>query len=438
MVLGYAQPKSHLGSSWGALGSMPNGNIEHSIRTNLIHERVTVATPWWRTATVCDVPGSYEDDDLRRLAKVLPHIAGLGFDAVLLRPADPVVEESLPYLPKFVAKAHRLGLRVISRVYLLPEGAALDPLDSPPLLDMKHDANRINERVRAALDAGCDGVDLGTVSRDANEDKDGHADQVFSESVRLQLAELASFDDSFILTAAFATEPEEFYKRHLEEEWFHHMRNDAIVTSEWDATALQTTLAKIYASHDRVGHTTAWRHSLFGWSHSPAARDSEDVGWMKDAPPARRTAMNLYLASLPGAVYLPFLAVGGSVKVKERAKKPSKLRFSFAKSPIGEYQAHTITLALSLREEEDMAHSHVAFVEGFPWAGGDVAVHLTGPVMVVLNTGDETVFVPREHRLMVSSSPTTGVDSRGTQVPPDTCSWFMPAPPKPVDPFNYR
>lgn len=417
---------------------MSNRHTEDSIRTHLIHPRVTIETPWWRTATICDLPGSYEDDDLHRLAKVLPQVSALGFDAVLLRPADPVVEKSLPYLPRFVAKAHKLGLRVISRVYLLPEGSSLDPLDSPPLLDMEHDVARINERVRAALDAGCDGVDLGMVSQDVEETERDRASQVFSESVRVQLAELASFDDSFILTAAFSTERQEFYKRHLEEEWFHHMRNDAIVTSPWDAASLQDRIANVYANHDRVGHTSAWRHSLPGWSRSPAARDSEGVGWVKGAPTARRMAMNLYLASLPGAVYLPFFSVGGEMKVKKKGKKPSKLRFAFAKSPDDEYRAHTTALALKLRDEQDMAHAHVAFVDGFEWANEDVAVHLTGSIMVVLNTGDTPVHVPAEHRLVVSSSPTVGVDSRGTEVPPETCSWFMTATPKPVDPFNYR
>ena len=412
--------------------------LEHAVQTTLIHQRVKVETPWWRTAIVCDLPGSYEDDDLRRLAKILPDVADTGFNAVLLRPADPLVEESLPYLPKFVKKAHRLGLRVISRVYLLPEGQSLDPLDSPPLLELSHDAARINERVRAALDAGCDGVDLGKVEQGPETAGQSEASEVFSESVRVQLAEVASTDESVILTAAFSMQPEQFYKRHLEEEWFHHMRNNAILSSPWDAQVLQKSIATTYRYHDALGHTTAWRHSLPGWSGSAGARDSEDIGWMKGASEQRRTAMNLYVASLPGAIYLPFLSIGGAMKVRKPKGKASRLRFSFGDGRQGRFRANTTAHALALREEQDLGHAHLAFVRGFDWAGGDVAVHLTGPVMVVLNMGQAPVFVPSEHRLMVSSSPDHHMDSSGTEVPPDTCARFMTATPEPVDPFNYR
>lgn len=412
--------------------------LKSAVRTNLIRRRVTVPIPWWRDTVICDLPGSYTNDDLRRLAKLLPRLAEVGFEAVLIRPADPIVETGLPYLTKFVEKAHSVGLKVIARVFLLPEGETLDPLDSPPLLTLGHDVTALSERVRATLAAGCDGVDLGKIEeRTQGEAPAVEATETFSESVRMQLAELASYDDSVILTTAFALQPKRFYMRHLTEEWFHHMRNDGLLVSPWNAEALQRVVAETYRAHDPLGHTAAWRHSLPGWSPSPAARDSEGVGWTHGATDDRRIAMNLFIASLPGAVYLPFLSAGGSIKAKERADKTSRLAFTFKRSRKQEFRADTIAHALHLRNALEMGHDHLAFVTGFPWANGDVAVQLTGNVMVVLNTGKQSVFVPADHRLLVSSSATSAVDSAGTEVPPDTCSWFMAAKPEPVDPLDY-
>ena len=63
--------------------------------------------PWWRTTVVCDIPGLWDNEGLRRLVPILPDLAEMGFETLLLRPATPKVEDQLSFFPEFIAQALR-------------------------------------------------------------------------------------------------------------------------------------------------------------------------------------------------------------------------------------------------------------------------------------------------------------------------------------------
>lgn len=411
-------------------------NNQQTITTTLVHKRENTEVPWWHSTVVCDLPGSFDNDDLQRLAALIPKLAHAGFDALLLRPANPMVETGLSDLSKFITHAHRFDLKVVVRVFVLPEGEVLDPTDSPPLLVLSSDTSLLIDRVKAALNAGADGIDLGSIMDDPGDpDAAAHA-LAFTRTVQIQLAELEERQTEAILTAAVSRVPHEFYLRHLTEDWFHHTRGDALIDCAWNPKRLQQAVRSTYRDHDPLGHTVAWRHSLPRWSDSPVARDSADIGWSQGAGEERQSAMNLFVASLPGAAYLPFLSTGGELSTS-RGKR-TKLKFKFGEGRANRHRLRVVQEALTIRRRLNLGESSLAFLRGLEWADDSVAVHLTGSTMVVLNTGEDEIVVPSKYQLLITSEGMAATEPDGTVVPPETCAWFHAPGPSPVDPGTYR
>ena len=414
-----------------------------AVTTSLIHRR-GIGSDWWTTAAICDLPGALDESSLRRAMGFLPDIADLGFQAVLLRPADPDVDRGLTNLSEFVSAAHDLDLRVIVRAFLTPDGGALAPDSSPPELPLSHDTAELNRRARAILATGADGVDLGPVNDEESSPDAAKNAAEFSRAVQAQLAEvelagleLAGDSGTAILTAAILSEPRESALRHLQDDWFHHLRDDSLVGCPWDAQEIQRRVRQAYADRDPFGHVAAWRYSLPRWTSSPLIRTNSDSGWAASkAHETREMAMLLYAASLPGAVYVPFLNVGGGVKAST-GKKPG-LKFTFEKGREAKGRAQLAWEALNIRNDLSLADRSLAVVTGLPWANPDVAVHLTGPLMVVLNTGTKPVVVPPEHRPLLSSLGFIRTGADGSVVRQDCCTWFATAQLEPARPRAYR
>lgn len=408
---------------------------DQTITTSLVHSRDRGKPSWWQTTVVCDVPGIYDDAGLRGLEPILAQLAEVGFETLLIRPARPRVEE-ISSLPDFIAQAHALGLRVVVRVFVMPNSERhLLPAEVPPLIAADEDAGEVAARIQAALSAGADGVDLGLFDIGAEGGKT-LPPEALDEVVNSALAELASFDDERVLSAALPSNPHETFVRNLEEHWFHHLRSSSLLDVDWNPRALRETVTQDYRIRDRLGLATPWRHLLQMPSDTGSSALFEARGWRDGAPSQRFQAMNLFAISLPGSVYLPFLEVGGRVTYPR--DPGTSLSVTFGDDPSAKESADSIANALRIRREEGMGASPLAFVEGLPWADRDVLVHLSGPIMVVLNTSNHRVVVPREHCLIAASGDVGTVVGGATSVPPETCCWFRPADVIPTDPGQYQ
>lgn len=369
--------------------------------------------------------------------KQLPNVAELGFDAVLIRPANPRVDVGMKSLPRFVDEAHENGLRVLVRAFISDSEAELHPESSPPVLALEHDADELQNRARAILATGADGVDLGLVNDQIGCPDAAANARAFSEAMQGQLAEVELAGETTILTGAILSEPRESAQRHLTEEWFHHLRDDSLVAAPWNAKEIKRRVSQAYQDRDPLGHTAAWRYSLPKWTDSPYIRSSADYGWADHSKSDQREmAMLLYTASLPGAAYIPFLHVGGGVT----AKDPSEpgLVFSFEKGSRAHAHAMLSQESLLIRRKMNMGEATLAFVEGPEFCTDQTAVHLTGTIMVVLNTGKEDVVVPAEHRPLVTSKSLRISGDGGTVVRPNTCAWFQTAAFEPAGPPAYQ
>lgn len=408
-----------------------------TVTTRLVHRRGRTDVPWWRAAAICDLPGSFDEADLSRVQKFLPDVAALGFQAVLLRPATPRVDVGLANLPDFVAQAHDLDLKVIVRAFLSGDEAALHPETSPPVLTLEHDTEELTKRARAILATGADGVDLGLVNDEQGSPDAAANSRAFTEAIQVQLAEVELAGETTILTAAIISDSQEAAMHHLTEDWFHHLRDDTLVSCPWNAAELQRRVQQAFVDRDPLGHTAAWRYSLPKWTSSPYTRSSADYGWADSRhADAREVAMMLYTVSLPGAAYVPFLHVGGGIK-PTKGKDPG-LKFFFEKGRAAQLRANVAHEALSIRNRLGLGESTLAFVDGLDWCNEDTPVHLSGPIMVVLNMGKSTIVVPPEHRPVLSSRGMMSTSDKGTIVRPNCCVWLQTAELEPARPTAYR
>lgn len=403
--------------------------------THLIHRAGQGPSSWWRTCAICDMPGSFGKHGLRDLREVLPQIAKTGFDAVLLRPSDPDLTSLAGPLEKTIAAAHEVGLKAIIRVMAQPDDHILSPADSPPFVRLSDDPELVAARTRILLDLGADGVDLGRID-DAPERPD--PDQRlrhFTDLVNLQLAEIADIESRIILTAeALSTNPR-FFDVHVTEDWFHHLRDDALFGSPWSAPVLQERIKKTYAMHDPLGQAVAWKPSLGGvWSHSPKLRSFEPGSWEEGARSSRADAMVAFAASLPGAVYIPFRRAGGAVRVTSK----NTLRVTFGDDPADTMRRGLTSSLLHLRRKYQLGQANLAFINGISWAHPGVSVQLAGPLLIVLNTSQSPIEVPAMHSPLVYSGGFLDESPAGSIVEPETCAWFLAGRPAPVDPGQRR
>ncbi len=406
------------------------------ITTSLVHSRDTGEAPWWRNTVVCDIPGLHGKQSLASLRTILQDLAESGFEALLVRPTSPQVEDDVVSLPSFVEEAHAQGLKVLVRIFLLPSGAVLSPPDTLPQLGSAKDIKRVTERIVGALHSGADGVDLGTIDINVRKWAPKRQQAAFSEAVQVALAEIAVNNESAILGAALPAFPEAEFSRHLEDDWFHHLRSSKMLEVSWNAADLQDAVVSAYRAHDPLGHTVPWRHVWQRWSPSKDHVGSSDVGWAKDAPLARYGAMNLFVSSLPGAVYLPFLYTGGSAVLAEDSG--TDIVLEYGQGDANAYRSVLNREMLNVRKREGMGTAPLAFVSGLEWANNQVSVHLTGSVMVVLNVNSAPITVPVEHRLLVASDGAMPAPGGGTILPSETCAWFRTAEPTPLDPGQYQ
>ncbi len=401
--------------------------------TRQVHRGSRGVGSWWDTVAVCDLPGSFGPQDLLSIIATLPAIRRMGFGAVLVRLALQDVAPQQNYIAKLVAGVHAAGLRLIVRVS--PDDVTVSPLDSPPMVELGDDPATLVERTRLLLETGIDGVDLGMIDEAADAPDSWELAEKFSGTVNKQLAELASADSTVILTAEASTSTPAHFHRHLQEDWFHHLRDDSLFQAPWDAAELKKRIADAYSSRAPLGRAVAWRPALSPWREGATyQRVSAPGSWSDGASSQRATAFIVYVASLPGSLYLPFTSVGGEVMLE--GSGGTALRISLSGKSQARFQHDLTTRMLHLRKQKGLADANLASIDGLSWASPQVAVHITGPVMVVLNASGVPVRVPAHHQPLLYSDGFVASDGDATVLQPETCAWFTPAAPRTHDPAD--
>lgn len=406
------------------------------VTTTLVHRIQRGRFPWWRRAVVCDLADGLDDTELTEVEDIVLDIARVGFTAILVRPARSDIITDGTTLERFVTRVHNAGLKVIVRL----SGSTLPGGCGGTFIDLEDGVTTLVLRTRAALKTGADGIDLGRIDDTCGSPvspdpvrRARHAER-FSQLVRILQAELADFDAQPILAAEASTTDEDAFHRHLEEEWFHHLRDDSLTTCPWDADLLRGRIRRALEERDRLGHVAAWHAS----GRALNGRDDAPVGgsWEVGASPDRRAAMALYELSVPGAVYVPFEHLAGRL----HPTGDGRAHRTWAADQRASLEARTLGTALRLRNERAMGSGSFAFVDHLDWTHPGVEVHVCAGTMVVLNTSDTAVEVPAEHRFLVSSHVTDQVSAHPAgvprSVPPETCAWFDTARIQPV-PFEH-
>lgn len=408
--------------------------MDQTITTSLVHQPDRGQASWWQTTVVCDLPGVYDDASLRAATQVLGPLAEVGIQTVLICPAQ-LLDEHSSCLASFISAAHEVGLRVIVRIFLARGNHALHADEVPPPLLAGENVDKVTTRIRAALEAGADGIDLGRFDIGALSVEDIPT-ELLDEVVNSALSELADFEDGedLLLSAALPDAPRGDFVKNLEEHWFHHLSSAALLEVGWDASQIREAISEAYRARDPLGLTVPWRYLL-----QPREADAHAGGalhgWALGAPERRYDAMSLLSSALPGSVYLPFAQVGGAAAWPDHEENSLQLRF--ADDPKSEDRAETMRTALSVRQDELLGRAPLAFIDGLPWSEGALVL-LCGPIMVVLNTSQNRVVVPREHCLVAASGEVRAVVGGATAVPADTCCWFRPADVVPADPGKFR
>lgn len=409
------------------------------IRTDVLQRRSTSKNPWWREAVINEVAGVLDEEGARLLEKCVFFIARMGFTAVLFRPAHLDLESDTSALESLIAAAHRVGLKAIVRVCGSDNREWTADCSFSAFYGFEQNSATVVRRARIALQCGADGIDLGRIENQPGSEQERERAENFTQLTRTLLAELAEYSEDHILGASATVGYSDAFRRHMEEEWLHHLCDDRLQKVAFSAPAIEAEVRQNLRLHSEHGSVCAWRATLLRPNHSLGVECFYPGSWEDGADEQRRSAMRLQLAALPGAIYLPFGFSGGHFSFEGANIRPYPPE---SETELARVQ-HT-TLVLRMRAQYQLANSAFGIVNNLPWATGDCLVLTAGPLMVVLNTGAESVFVPGEHELLVRSESTRVQDSpaskvifkgedlqvtyaqkQDTEVPAGTTSWFL-------------
>lgn len=404
---------------------MTPAQLERPVTTTLIHRSAHAPVQWWHQSVVCDFVGVAHSAELENIKSLVIDLARVGFRAIAIRPAAAFLRASSPELSDLCATAHRAGVKVLLRIPLPTALTELNEESSASPLTNADEATPLCTQVGVAISAGADGIDLALLDS-ARAVVPQEQREHLAALIRRVQSELADVNSSAILCAESMSDDEHTLVYHLEEEWLHHLRDRALLDASWRATTLRDNVERALAQRDYLGHVAAWH-----WSRTRHVEKPGDVfdmqgipesSWEYGSHPERRTAMNLFALSLPGAAYIPFAFMGGRLVASS-----NMLRRVWEGDRDSATEARTLREVLRVREERAMGTGSLAWVDGLAWAHEGVNVHLSAGVLVVLNTSDQAVEVPAEHRLLVCSTPVAAAERRPTTLPGNSCAWFETA-----------
>lgn len=370
------------------------------VRTHLIHRRSPLPGSWWHAPVIAEIPGIIDKAGAKPLASIMPIIKETGFDGVVFRPALLDFYTSKVYLDQIIEAGKQAGLRVIVRLSGGDYAPDLTPSLKPFYGAEESTATTIT-RAREALKSGADGIDLGRIAENPNLPGAKERDKEFADLVRLLMFELADFSEEKILVAEARTELHEQYQYHLQEDWIHNFIDNRLQRAPFSDTAIIEAIEESLFERDKIGVPPVWKAINSRLIMEPDRPNNYPGSWEDGTNTTRRSSMRIILASLPGAIYLPFGFSGGHVTYKGVAVRPLPPINSIEERRL----AHT-QLALRLRKKYDLGNANLAWVSGLPWQTPGVGVFTSGSVMCVFNTSNEDVFVPLENELLLRSDST--------------------------------
>lgn len=400
--------------------------------TTLVHRPYNGPSQWWREGLVYEVISpEVTADDLRGALDDLAHVSSLGFQTLLVRPAwvDPDAEKDVEALRAFIARAHERGLRVITRV-----SGALGPVTgrsarepNPVVMGRESLGPGLLRRAEAFLEAGSDGVDLGTI---VPPQVTGRTDlERISGYVSAIQALLVEYAPEGILGADVSAGYPQNLRHHLQDDWFHHLRDDSFMLVRWDAGSITRHISRSLREHDRFGAPPMWR-VLPSYALGPETDPGDGRRWFAveaHARVRRALALQTLMLSLPGVVYV---RQGDEVCLGEEVRdlRPTDLARVIAQTLVGQtYQfcspLETIRYAASLRRERGLANAPLAFVTGVGWCPPGVLTFLVRDVLVLVNTTQEAVVLPAGAKVLLSSHMLDRSDGI-LRVPPTTTVWL--------------
>lgn len=399
--------------------------------TTLIHLPSDGPLEWWRDALVYEIAApQLVPDAVLQARSMLDHVASLGMTAVLVRPSGLSPAEMDTRLAALITQAHGMGLKVIVRI-----SGAMGPVTgshareaNPVTVGREEIAEGLVARAGAVLDAGADGLDLGTiVPPEVTDETD--LTRLSGYFARLQVLLADHVVDGVIGADVSASYPETL-RHHLQEDWLHHLRDDSLVMTQWSAESIAQQIAHSLDEHDRFGAPPVWRYL-------PSYRvlDSTDPGdgtrWFEGSAEdlrRRSIALTALTLALPGAVYL---RQGDEVAIPDRDRPEGALaladlvydRAAVQGAEFGSPLA-TVRHAVLMRGEHSLATGPLAFVRGLPWCPDGALAMLARDLLVVVNTTDAPLDLPEHAEVVLASSPLHQVNGH-LSVPPTTTVWLI-------------
>lgn len=425
----------------------------HLTQTVLIHRSLVAEPFWWRMAVVYEYPGFLDAAGLRALVPYFDHVAALGADAIMLRPAllDLSTPEGGGVLSEVLAGAHQRNLKVIVR---LAGSVGDDPTFAEAFHGFEGPAGQVLVRARAALALGVDGIDLGMFAEVSP--TMGRADlSQFEQLVRKIEAAALEMEREVPISMEATHRSPALLEHHVSESWVHTMRDDRLYDAPFAAAQIVDRIADSYAERRPLGMSSQWRVSPEYRSFT--APDSRSSWYATATNHHRRTAAMMALAAcLPGAFImrqgdeigmpeklrteaLPMAAqIQHLVSTKERLDTQQVTWNTDAgqvitgalpvidvgpASPLAygaSYYEHVRSL-LAARRELGLYGAHVAKVAA-PELGQEAVYLLVGRSGVIVNTSSHALDLPPYLRpYLVSDRKLDPAQLR--QVPPEATVW---------------
>lgn len=359
----------------------------------------------------------------------MDHVASLGFTALLLRPSLMDARNDLDPFRELVGRAHGAGVRIVVRV-----SGALGPVTGPHAHDddrivvgAEREGEGIVERAEAFLSAGADGIDLGTIIPPEVAERTDLAR--LTEYFSILHGLIAGYTDDGMIGADVSADYPRTLHHHLQEDWLHHLRDDALILARWDAESMTAHLTRSLDDHDRFGAPPVWRF-LPSYRLCEATDPGDGLNWFAVDDGRRRqraTALQALALALPGSVYL---RQGDEVGLPDSDKPTAPLELaglvnarahdqgSLFGSPLA-----TVRHATHVRRERRLAAAPLAFVTGLDWCPPRTLTLLARDVLVMVNTTDEPVILPQGADVLLSSQGLEQAEGR-LMVPTMTTAWL--------------
>lgn len=389
-----------------------------NVSTKLVHLVSSGPHQWWHHTPLCVFGGSCDLSELTNVRSLLPELAQTGFEALSVEPDSTVWSDSPIELQAFIDAVHRAGIKVIIR-------CAID--DSLLCGDgVEHSPTDIVDRLSHVVSCGADGVDIGLLDAPGPR-RTALGEQRLSELISMLHTEIADRDAHAILIAETLSADVHDIDFHLQEHWFHHLRDGALLFSPWEASQIRQRVTTVLQHRDALGHIANWHWSFPADIHEEAARASF-LPWCQEDTEERRSALAIFALALPGSVSVLFRHMGGRIVDSGTGR-----RRVWAADHQARHESVVMGTALRIRERRSMGTGSLAWVDNLPWAHEGISVHLCAGVTVVLNTSDQPVVVPPEHSLLLTSDRHAQLPANGTVVQPGVCAWFETARVRPPE-----